>query len=110
MSKAEKVEPQGVILEFKKDDKSPNDVRVTLLNPKDRVLKQGQTGGRSQPRMPGDVDALVEVKVPTPTGPGRTATISVTNTTSSPIVLTVPDGKSSAEGIATLTVVKEKKA
>jgi len=83
---------------------------LTLLNPKDRALKQGQKTGKSQPRMPGDVDALVEVKVPAPIGPGRTATISVTNVTASPIVLTVPDGSTSAEGVATLTVVEERQA
>jgi hypothetical protein len=105
-----KDESEGVVLEFTKDDNSPDDVRVTLLKPKDRVLKQDEKTGKSQPRKPGDVDALVEVKVPAPTGQRRTATIAVTNVTASPIVLTVPDGQASAEGVATLTVVQGKKA
>ena len=102
-------EVEGVILTFTKDDNSPEDVRVTLQEPEDCALAWGDKTGKSQPRNPGKVKALVEVRVPAPTGGKRTATISVTNVTASPIVATVADGKSSFEGVVRLTVVEEKK-
>lgn len=105
IARAVDAKPKGVVLTFTKDDKSPDDVRVTLRKPTERVLKSGDKTGKSDPREPGRVEALVEVRVSAPAGEGRTATIDVTNVTASPIRVDVPEGDAARSVVTTLTIL-----
>jgi hypothetical protein len=105
IARAVEAKPKGVVLTFTKDDKSPDDVRVTLRKPAERVLEAGDKTGKSEPREPGRVEALVEVRVSAPAGAGRTATIDVTNVTASPIRVDVPEGDAGRAVVTTLTIL-----
>lgn len=96
--------PKELELEFTKLDNSPDDVKISLKKPQEVVLRPGESKGKSDPRPPGAVDAVVQVSVPTAVGGNRTATVEVTNVTASPILVTVPDGSASRTVIVTLMV------